>query len=61
MAMTVKHKLMLLWVFVLIVIGFAAHHFLGGLICAFQNIIAMGVGFTPVVAKLGTIFFGMHF
>jgi len=56
-----KHKLMLLWVFVLIVIGFAAHHYLGGLICAFQDIIAMGVGLTPSIAKLGTIFFSTHF
>lgn len=59
--MTVKQKLLLFWVFALIAIGFAAHHFLGGALCAFQNIIAVEVGFASGITKLGTIFFGAHF
>jgi len=58
--MTVKFKLLLIWVFILVVIGFAAHHFLNGTDCGIQNLIAMEVAFLPSIAKLGVLIYCSH-
>jgi hypothetical protein len=60
MAMTVKFKLLLIWIFAVVVIAFAAHHFLNGAVCAIQNLIAMDVAFLPSIAKLGVLIYCSH-
>jgi hypothetical protein len=61
MDMTVKFKLMLIWIFVVVVIGFAAHHFLNGAFSMIQNVVAMNVVLAPTVAKWGALICGTHF
>jgi hypothetical protein len=61
MAMTVKLKLLLIWIFVVVVIGLAAHHFLSGAVCTIQNMVAMEVACSPVVVKLGSQACSSHF
>jgi predicted nucleotidyltransferase len=60
MAMTVKVKLLLVWILALVVIGFAAHHFLNGAVCAMQNLIATDVACIPGLAKLGALYGSAH-
>jgi hypothetical protein len=40
MAMTVNEKLLVVWVFAVVAIGFLFHHLLSWTICAFQKVVA---------------------
>jgi hypothetical protein len=60
MAMTLKQKFLLIWLFAVLAIGFAARHFLGGTVCVFQNMVAFEIVCLHSVSKLGAFFLGAH-
>jgi hypothetical protein len=61
MAMTPKEKLLLVWFLAVLAIGFAVHHFLGGAVCVFQNMVALEIVRLHGISKLGALFLGAHF
>jgi hypothetical protein len=61
MAMTLKQKLLLVWIFAVLAIGFAARHFLGDTLCVFQNLVALQLVALHGASKLGGILLGAHY
>ena len=59
--MTLKQKFSLIWLFAALAIGFAAHHFLGGAMSIFQNLVAFEIVCLDGAAKFGAFFLGAHF
>ena len=52
MAMTLKDEFLLLWIFCLVVISFAARHFLGGLVYLAEKLAAFGMVYMPGLLHL---------
>jgi hypothetical protein len=61
MAMTLKQKLLLVWILAMLAIGFAARHYLGGTVSVFQNMVAFEIVCLHSASKLGAFFLGAHF
>ena len=58
--MTLKQKVLIVWLVAVLVIVFAAHHFLGSTVCLFQNMVACEIVCVSGAAKLAAIFVGPH-
>ena len=50
--MTMKEKLLAVWILVVVAIGFLFHDFLSGAVCAFQKVVAFSFFPLPALAKL---------
>jgi hypothetical protein len=61
MAMSMKEKLLFLWLLVVVVAGFVLRHFWASTVCALGRAVALSLVCLPGLAKFAAVIFGAHF
>jgi hypothetical protein len=51
MAMNLKERLLVVWILVVVAVGFLFHHFLSWTVCAFQKAVALSLIPLPGLVK----------
>jgi hypothetical protein len=59
--MSMKEKLLLVWILVVVTFGFLFHHFLRWTICAFQKAVALSFIPLPGLVKTAAGIWGVNF
>jgi hypothetical protein len=61
MAMSMKEKVLFVWLLVMVVFSFVFHHFWASAICALGRAAALNFISLPGLAKFAAGIFGVHF
>ena len=59
--MSMKEKLLFVWLLVVVVFSFVFHHFWASTVCALGRVVALNLVCLPGLAKFAVINFGVHF
>jgi hypothetical protein len=61
MAMSMKEKVLFLWLLVVVVGSFVFRHFWASAVCALGRAVALNLVCLPGLAKFAAVIFGVHF
>jgi len=61
MAMSMKEKLLFLWILAVVVASFVFHHFWASAICVLGRAVALNLVCLPSLARVAAGFFSLHF